>query len=283
MAKKLDTIIVIQQTLNQVLLSILTQYGADNPINLKYLSEGWEEKPYWYFWFNCIKGAYRLELSHAEEKNDGWVAGFRVKYYPDPTEKCFSGLAPLERECRKSHLFNVKSSIGTCECIAHSQSSFCTSDAGLPLGVPNYYGTHLIPPDFFYIGDILVWSGHQFITIGAESYDRWLVTVVDESAKDGSNLYEAVDRDFPGWELTSFFAERLAVIWQIYNCFTLQANPVFTNEGFKFVVNGQATQLVLCQEIHKINEWWLLSADNTKENLSDIYKQINDWSVSNGK
>ena len=105
----LDRLVAGEGAINHYWTVCFANDDIRNRLGLKYISQMWDQTPYWYLWFSDLPGVFKLSLLEcvAEPEWD-WRALFRIKYYPRPEETTFHGLSVLEQICRMSEMFETK-------------------------------------------------------------------------------------------------------------------------------------------------------------------------------
>ncbi|MEE4264792.1 MAG: hypothetical protein V2I56_19060 [Desulfobacteraceae bacterium] len=174
--------------------------------------------PGWNLWFDGCEGAYQMSLVDADCCSSGgqdspdWVKGrWAVHYFPAMNEKVLEGFSAIENLLRFGPMFDAT-------------------------GTLTPAGREQLDPAYFMVGDvdIRIALDRRFIEISGRSQDRWREMRPEGLylGLEGEAPVEVVmpgdwDRDVPGWELTSFFYDKLVCgICQAYG-----SAPSFAFEG----------------------------------------------------
>lgn len=157
-----DRLVVGEGTLNHFWTLCFADETLRHKLGLKYISQMWDQNPYWYLWFVDLPGVFKLSLLDCVvEAGWEWRALFRIKYYPRPEESVFQGLSVLEQICRMSDLFLTRPAQwagGETGCVCHGGvhhhhgPRFADLQDGT--GVPAASRAAEIPEDFFLAGEM---------------------------------------------------------------------------------------------------------------------------------
>lgn len=252
--------------INHVWLTILSGGHGTRDVGLKYVSQGWDDNPFWHLWFHESPGVYRLEMrqSYSETSFD-WIADFLVKYFPLQIEPVFDGLSFVEKLFRNSEAFDAFPSAGHggCPCSGmihdHVGSRFEELMSG-GCGVPYKSMMGGIPPDFFFAGHLsIAYKSDAGVIITAKSQTHWTVEIVKDApviGNDGSmqTLLKAgsVDRNYPGLYITSFLYERVITAWQIHLQTDRRTEDRWEGDGVVFRSDGSWLESVASPQIKKV-------------------------------
>ena len=250
----LDRLVAGEGAINHYWTVCFANDDIRNRLGLKYISQMWDQTPYWYLWFGDLPGVFKLSLLEcvAEPEWD-WRALFRIKYYPRPEETAFQGLSVLEQICRMSEMFETKPAQwkeGETGCACHGgihHHGVRFSDLREGTGAPLVRTAAEIPEDFFLAGQMeLKHRNGQGSELSWESQDHWQVRMTENyyiTDRDGTALKVLrkgeIDRDFPGWMLTDFVARRFAIGWQEHHGFQQVSELVEEKNGLDFSSDGR--------------------------------------------
>ncbi|HWR29623.1 MAG TPA: hypothetical protein VN631_07300, partial [Negativicutes bacterium] len=225
-----------------------------NRLGLKYISQMWDQTPYWYLWFGDLPGVFKLSLLECvEEPAWDWRALFRIKYYPHPEEAAFQGLSVLEQICRMSELFKTKPAEwkeGETGCACHGgihHHGIRFEDLRDGTGAPLASKAEEIPEDFFLAGQMELRHRTGCCSeLSWESQESWRIQMTENyyiSDQDGTELKVLrkgdIDRDFSGWVLTDFVARRFALGWQEHHGFQSVVESSEEKNGIDFTSDGK--------------------------------------------
>ena len=262
-----DRLVVSEGTLNHYWTLCFADETMRHKLGLKYISQMWDQNPYWYVWFVDLPGVFKLSLLEcAEEAPWDWRALFRVKYYPHPEESVFQGLSVLEQICRMSDLFQTRPAQwagGETGCVCHGGvhhhhgTRFADLQEGT--GVPAASRAAEIPEDFFLAGEMeLRYGKGQGSEISWHSQDHWRVKMTENyfiKDQEGAPLKVLrkgdVDRDYPGWFLTDFVARRFSSGWQNYQQYGKWQETAEDQDGVEFLCDGHSLSPCLCPAIRR--------------------------------
>ena len=262
-----DRLVVGEGTLNHFWTLCFADESQRHKLGLKYISQMWDQNPYWYVWFVDLPGVFKLSLLDctAEVPWD-WRALFRIKYYPRPEESVFQGLSVLEQICRMSDLFQTRPAEwagGETGCVCHGGvhhhhgPRFADLQEGT--GVPAASRAAEIPEDFFLAGEMeLRYGNDQGSEISWRSQDHWRVKMTENyfiKDQEGAPLKVLrkgdIDRDYPGWFLTDFVARRFSSGWHNYQQYGQSQETAEDQDGMEFLCDGHTLNPRLCQEIRR--------------------------------
>lgn len=239
---------VVEGLVNHLWITVMGNSDLRKRLGLKYLSHMWDRNPYWYLWFQDIRGVFKLELRQViGSEGYEWFAEFSVKYYPHPEDEYFKGLSLLEQICRRSEaFFSTPATIaGGCPCHACEHEGDSFSDLGETTGVPAFTAADRLPEDFFFAGKITLAKKEMGISIGLESQDHWRVVMsadyclVDVDGREFKVLREGeTDRDFSGFILTDVLYRKLILSLEaLYGCRACSKEELITG-GVAFYSDG---------------------------------------------
>jgi len=160
--------------------------------------------PAWYLWFSDKPGAYSLsvteghrvpEMSGVSGRDDGDALAARllIRYFPDTEDESFDSLSTFEQIFRLGPSFDST-------------------------GTPSFEGGRAMHDSFFVAGymDILIHSSKADVDFFCTAPDRWRdyrldgLTLTDDKGKSRQVVSPgAVDRDFPGWDLSFFIFDKI--------------------------------------------------------------------------
>ncbi len=161
--------------------------------------------PQWYLWFSDKRGAYSLTIVEGCTLSDSFDAAAHgsgaplvesrilLRYFPAIEEDDFDALSCTEQ------LFRM--------------SPNCDAT-----GTPSFEGGGAMHPSFFVAGhmDIIVDSSKRDVAFFCAAPDRWRdyrtdgLIMTDTTGTPQQVLSPGdIDRDFPGWMLTSFFFDKI--------------------------------------------------------------------------
>lgn len=239
----------VEGYLNYFFISVLSQADLKEQVGIRYLSNRWDNYPYWYLWLTEQSGVYKLELIDVvEEKGFDWVANFKVKYYPRESEKVFTQLSIFEQICRTSEAFhNHPSNSGGCplhSCAHEHHGQF--GDLGHESGVPTLEAQTIIPEDFFYAGNILLAYKEKVGTVfKLLSQSTWRVimtedyAVADEACDQVIRLHKGdIDRDYPGRGLTENLLNHIRIGWNLFHQYQFSKDCTKQAPGLEFLFDG---------------------------------------------
>ena len=254
-----DRLILGEGSLNHYLTLCFADEAKKARLGLKYISQMRDEFPYWYLWFNDFPGAFKLSMLACNSLLSwDWHALFRIKYYPHPLESNFQGLSVLEQVCRMSEVFDTRPAHweeGESGCVCHGGThhhGVRFPDLKEGTGVPNIQRAVEIPEEFFLAGQMELFHHEGFASeVIWESQDSWQVEMTDNyymRDQNGATLKVLrrgdIDRDFPGWMLTDFLAQRFAVGWQEHCGYTRMDDQSEEKEGVVFTSDGQVVNAI---------------------------------------
>jgi hypothetical protein len=237
--------------LNHVWLTVLSDDNLKGKTGLKYISHMWDHQPYWYLWLEGLPGVFRLELHGAEPvEHYDWLAEFVIKYYPTEEEECFQGLSFMEKLCRRSEAFQNAPSPGGGGCACHGHldgAEIRFSDLENGTGAPGIEHVGLIPPDFFYAGNLLLaFRENAGSSLTLKSQSLWQVTLVkDYPLRDPEGNAIAVlrqgevDRSFPGYAISERLYRHLLRAWGGYHRYTREKEVIWKDGGISFLWDGE--------------------------------------------
>ena len=262
-----DRLVVGEGTLNHFWTLCFADESQRHKLGLKYISQMWDQNPYWYVWFVDLPGVFKLSLLDctAEVPWD-WRALFRIKYYPRPEESVFQGLSVLEQICRMSDLFQTRPAEwagGETGCVCHGGvhhhhgPRFADLQEGT--GVPTASRAAEIPEDFFLAGEMeLRYGNGQGSEISWRSQDHWRVKMTENyfiKDQEGAPLKVLrkgdIDRDYPGWFLTDFVARRFSSGWHNYQQYGPSQETAEEQDGMEFLCDGHTLNPRSCQAIRR--------------------------------
>lgn len=228
-------------------------------LGLKYISQMRDDSPYWYVWFSELPGVFKMSMLSCNSTSSwDWHAMLRIKYYPHPQENSFQGLSVLEQVCRMSDVFDTRPAHwneGETGCICHGgihHHGVRFSDLTEGTGVPNIGRVTDIPEEFFWAGQMELFyrDGHASKVVW-ESQDYWQVTMTENyymPDRNGTTLKVLrrgdIDRNFPGWLLTDFFARRFAMGWKEHYEYARVDEVTEEKEGVAFNSDGHTLNTV---------------------------------------
>ena len=262
-----DRLVVGEGTLNHFWTLCFADETLRHKLGLKYISQMWDQNPYWYLWFVDLPGVFKLSLLDCVvEAGWEWRALFRIKYYPRPEESVFQGLSVLEQICRMSDLFLTRPAQwagGETGCVCHGGvhhhhgPRFADLQDGT--GVPAASRAAEIPEDFFLAGEMeLRYGNGQGSEISWHSQDHWRVKMTENyfiKDQEGAPLKVLrkgdVDRDYPGWFLTDFVARRFSSGWQNYQQYGQWQETAEDQDGVEFLCDGHSLSPCLCPAIRR--------------------------------
>ncbi len=242
-------------------------------LGLKYISQMWDQSPYWYLWFADLPGVFKLSMLECVTEPDwDWRALFRIKYYPHPKEQIFQDLSVLEQICRMSELFQTKPAQwheGETGCACHGgihHHGVRFADLKEETGAPLAAGAAEIPEDFFLAGQMeLKYCSGQRSEVSWESQEHWRVQMTENyyiPNPEGTALKVLrrgdIDRDFPGWELTDFVARRFAMGWKAHHSFSQLSEKSTEKNGLDFTSDGRTLQAVPSSAIRQRMLCWTM-------------------------
>lgn len=248
----MTSINAVEGHMNHFFINMISEPGFKERAGIRYLSNNWDDCPYWYLWLTGISGVYKLELIDVfDEDGFDWVAIFKVKYYPRECEPVFKGLSVLERICRSGAAFHtVPSNSGGCplHSCAHEHDRF--PDLKQESGVPHIAYQALIPADFFYTGNImLAYRDHVSSIFTLLSQSRWRVMISEDCELTAECGGEAIrlhkgelDRDYPGKALTETLLRRLSAGWTLFQHYQHTTENSQSRRGVEFLFDGTALQ-----------------------------------------
>ena len=262
-----DRLVVGEGTVNHYWTLCFANEELRQRLRLKYISQMWDQTPYWYLWFTDLPGAFKLSLLEcvAEPPWD-WRALFRIKYYPRPEETIFQGLSVLEQICRMSDLFHTRPAQwegGETGCVCHGgihhHHGVRFADLQEETGIPNAARAAEIPEDFFLAGEMeLRYGESQGTEVSWHSQEHWRIKMTENyfiKDQDGSSLKVLrkgdIDRDFPGWLLTDFVANRFSLGWQSYKQYPQLCESIAEQDGIEFLCDGHTLSPSLCPAIRR--------------------------------
>lgn len=237
----------VEGYLNHFFINVLSQADFKEQMGIRYLSNRWDNYPYWYVWLTEACGVYKLELVDVlEEAGFDWVANLRVKYYPRENEGVFNQLSIFEQICRTSEAFhNHPSNSGDCPLhgCAHDHKFH---DLGHESGVPTPEAQAEIPEDFFYVGSILLAYKDELGTVFkllSQSTWRVIITedceVSDEACDQAIRLLKGdTDRDYPGRELTEKLLRHIRIGWNLFHRYQFSKDCTRQGPGIEFLFDG---------------------------------------------
>jgi hypothetical protein len=251
--------------MNHMWLTLFSEDRHKKQLGLKYISHTWNRFSSWYLWLEDCRGVYELELQGAQkiEKYD-WLAEFVIKYYPSIEEGCYHKLSVLERMCRQSEVFHNHPADGPLGCSCHGGSSETErgrfEDLSRGTGIPSYRYNEVIPPDFFYAGNlVLAFKADSGSLMKLKSQTNWRVTmtqdreVLDSQGNVLATFHKGeVDRDYPGFELCQHFFERFITSWILFHGYTLKEVSVCEGIGARFYSDGTALTKEPAMDIQRI-------------------------------
>jgi hypothetical protein len=250
-----DTSVAVEGLLNHHWLCLLDASSGHAPGPIKHLSLGYGKGPHWSFWFTDTPGVYRLEL-HGAQPVDGydWLAEFVVKYYPAPTEACFTDLSIFEQACRLGAAFQCRpAALDTvergCAChgLHHTPPGARFADLGAETGAPSGRHDGQIPAEFFFAGTLLLaYRQESGSRARWESQDRWRVLLIEDCAVPEADGCPAIrrrkgdlDRDFPGFFMTDRLSRRLLEGWSRFHGYSARMETRCEMAGVEFFSDGQ--------------------------------------------
>ncbi len=262
-----DRMVVGEGTVNHFWTLCFADELLRQKLGLKYISQMWDQNPYWYIWFVDLPGVFKLSmLDCVAEAQWDWRALFRIKYYPRPEESVFQGLSVLEQICRMSDLFLTRPAQwagGEAGCVCHGGIHHHPgprfSDLQEGTGVPIASRAAEIPEDFFLAGELeLQYGNEKGSEISWRSQDHWRVKMTENyfiKDQEGVPLKVLrkgdVDRDYPGWFLTDFVARRFSSGWQKYQKYGQWQETVEEQDGVEFFCDGHTLNQRLCSTIRR--------------------------------
>ena len=259
-----DRLVLGEGTVNHYWTLCFANEELRQRMGLKYISQMWDQTPYWYLWFVDLPGVFKLSLLECvEEIPWDWRALFRIKYYPRPEENAFLGLSVLEQICRMSDLFHTRPAQwagGETGCVCHGgihHHGVRFADLQEETGIPSASRAAEIPEDFFLAGEMeLRYGDARGSEVSWKSQDFWRVRMTENyflTDQDGTSLKVLrkgdVDRDFPGWMLTDFIARRFSLGWQEYKRYERQSEKEEEQSGVEFLCDGHSLHQQLCPTI----------------------------------
>jgi len=263
----IDRLVVGEGTVNHYWTLCFANEDLRQRLGLKYISQMWDQTPYWYLWFVDFPGAFKLSLLEcvAEPPWD-WRALFRIKYYPRPEERIFQGLSVLEQICRMSELFHTRPAQwagGETGCVCHGgihhHHGVRFADLQEETGIPNATRATEIPEDFFLAGEMELRYGEtQGTEVSWTSQEYWRIKMTENyfiKDQEGAALKVLrkgdVDRDYPGWLLTDFVANRFSLGWQAYKQYPQLRETTEEQDGIEFLCDGHTLSPQLCPSIRR--------------------------------
>jgi hypothetical protein len=243
------SISTVEGYLNHFFISMLSQDEFKEQTGIRYLSNRWDNSPYWHVWLTEEPGVFKLELVDVyDETGFDWVANLKVKYYPRENEEVFKQLSVFEQRCRSSEAFhNHPSNSGGCPlhgCAHERHDKF--QDLGHESGVPTHEAQTVIPEDFFYAGNILLaYKAEVGTAFSMVSQSTWRV-IITEDCEISDEAYDQVirlhkgelDRDYPGKELTEKLLRRILIGWNLFHRYQYTADYAVVKPGVEFLFDG---------------------------------------------
>jgi hypothetical protein len=251
--------------INNCWLSILSEALLKEQTGLKYVSHMYDGNPYWYLWFSECAGVYKCELHEAQTvEGYDWLAEFTVKYYPRDTEVAYNGLSIFEKACRAGDMFHTHPPDGAHGCPCHylhdEHVAKRFSEFSHDTGAPSSQLSSMIPEDFFYAGNMsLAFKNDTGLLIRVKSQTSWRVILAEDYVIPNDNGAPSVtlkkgevDRDYPGFMITSFLYKKFVHCWALFNKYTIQDERTWTGEGMLFKSDGQNLWPESSPDIQKI-------------------------------
>jgi hypothetical protein len=251
--------------MNHLWLTVFSSERLKVKSGLKYISHTWDDYSSWYLWPDESHGVYKLELLGAQNiEGYDWLAEFIIKYYPATGEDAFHKLSGLERICRQSEVFNNHPAEGPpgCSCHGHSTEHETSRfrDLSHGTGIPSFQYKSIVPPDFFYAGNlVLAFKENEGSILKLKSQTSWHITMSEDfSALDGEGNTLAVlkknevDRDYPGFALSHFLYEIIINNWTAFHDYTFSEFSTFRSPGVRFLSSGTSLIKESSPEIERI-------------------------------
>lgn len=274
--------------INNCWLAIISDTLLKERSGLKYISYMDDDNPYWHLWFNDCAGVYKCELLGAQAvEGYDWLAEFTVKYYPRDTEIAYKGLSMLEKVCRKGNMFHIHPPDGAQGCPCHNlpdeHAPKRFSEFSHDIGVPSYQISSTIPADLFYAGDMsMAFKKDVGALIRIKSQTSWRVILTEDYIVPSDNGTPSiivrkgeVDRNYPGFMITSFLYKKFVRCWTLVNKYTLQDEYTWRGEGILFKSDGQNLWPESSPDIKKI-----ISQTALKSQPGDILPLLADEDIA---
>lgn len=262
-----DRTIVGEGTINHYWMVCFADEATRKRQKLKYISQMRTANPYWYIWFEDMPGVFKLDMISCKQAPDwDWHAYFLVKYYPHPKEAAFEGLSILEQVCRMSEVFQTRPAQwkpGETGCVCHGgvhHHGVRFEELANGTGVPDICKSAELPQDFFLAGQMELFHREGLKSeVVWESQDHWRVKMTEDyymPDQSGTTLKILrrgdVDRDFPGWLLTDFIAQRFAAGWQEHNGFMQSDESSEQHDGLDFNSDGRSLNANVSKELRRL-------------------------------
>lgn len=250
--------------LNYFLTLALADANIRRQMALKYVSQMWDQSPYWHLWFNDIQGVYKLSMINAVPfRITGWEANCLIHYYPHPAEPSFQSLSAVERMLRISKVFAVRPSKpgDSCPCCGGGErNESCFSDLAQEIGVPSRrFATH-IAKDLFWAGGLTIQFVHDHeVTFSLTTQTEWQVratasfTVADLFGRPFYIVNPGdLDRKFPGVLICEPLFRRLTDGWsELFG--TVEADFAAKEEvGITFESDGDTLEPQQTANVRKV-------------------------------
>jgi hypothetical protein len=203
-----DSIVVIEMLLNEIFQNVFQNEGARHHFGFLNISPvtSLDGLPHWYLWLEGKKGAYGISVQD-DAKNlpvyqgSGCEMGddqvrcpcLWIRYFPAVDEAVFDALSCHEQIIRLGTSFDKT-------------------------GTPSFEGRPILDTGYFSAGriDMTVHTSTSAVDFFCSAPNRWRIYQVDglELTDDQGNITPllpagALDRDFPGWELSFFLFQKL--------------------------------------------------------------------------
>ncbi len=205
-ARHIDPLISFETLLFELFQTVFQNDAARRHFGFSQISQVTtpDGLPAWYLWFSDKPGAYSLAVTEGHrvpgmsevsgrDDGDALAARLLIRYFPDTEDESFDSLSTFEQIFRMGPSFDST-------------------------GTPSFEGGRAMHDSFFVAGymDMLIHSSKADVDFFCLAPDRWRdyrtdgLTLTDDKGKSRQVVSPgAVDRDFPGWDLSFFIFDKI--------------------------------------------------------------------------